>query len=201
LAIAVVIAAVCAGAARGAHVRRSTCWPPHTRTLVATSRARVFSTRQVVQHAHRTYGCLFSRARAYAFSLPDFPIGFAPIALAGGFVAYGDYSDCAASFCDPNSVVVQDLRNGRVRFVDGPEIRVAHVSRLVLTAAGSVAWIASVYDANGEVVPGVQVVKAEYGVKPVVLDSGPDIDAHSLALGGSTLYWTKAGTPRSASLR
>jgi hypothetical protein len=33
-----------------------------------------------------------------------------------------------------------------------------------------------------------------------VLDVGPDIDLASLTLDGSTLTWTNAGTPRSATL-
>jgi hypothetical protein len=34
-----------------------------------------------------------------------------------------------------------------------------------------------------------------------LLDSGPDIDKSSLAIGGRWLYWTRAEQPRSAELR
>src|SRR4029450_3491577 len=87
--------------------------------------------------------------RPFRFYLPGFPPGFDPIVLAGRYVAYGDYSDCAASFCDPNSVILQNLRNGHITFADGPGIRIANVSALVLKRDGSFAWIASTFDEFG----------------------------------------------------
>jgi hypothetical protein len=193
--------AMLAPASGQARKRHRTCYPAHTKTLVASARARVFRTRRVVQDAHVTYGCLLSRKRPFRFYLPDFPSGFDPIVLAGRYVAYGDYSDCAASFCDPNSVILQNLRNGHITFADGPGIRIANVSALVLKRDGSVAWIASTFDEFGALQPGRQVVKVERGAGPVVLDSGTGVVADSLALAGSTLYWTKNGAPFSASLR
>ena len=177
------------------------CHPLHTRTLAATAHARVFASRRFIPETRTrvTYGCLLSRTRPFRFYRADFPTGFAPIALAGRYVAYGAYSDCAASFCDPNSVVLQDLKNGKVRLADGP-LRVADVSDLVLRAKGSLAWIGTSFDAQGAVQPGVQVVKAERGQPPVVLDAGLDVARGSLALAGTRLYWTKAGRPVSAPL-
>ena len=37
------------------------------------------------------------RGTPVRFCLPDFPTGYGPIALAGRFVAYASYSDCAAA--------------------------------------------------------------------------------------------------------
>ena len=199
VALAVAVAML-APATSQARKRHRTCYPKHTKTLVASAQARVFQTRKKVEEAHVTYGCLLSRKHPYKFSLPDFPTGFDPIVLAGRYVAYGDYSDCAASFCDPNSIVVQNLRNGHVRFVDGPGLRIATVYGLVLKRNGSVAWIASTFDQFGSLLPGVQVVKVEHGGSPVVLASGRGIATDSLALGGSTLYWTDGGVPHSAPL-
>jgi hypothetical protein len=52
---------------------------------------------------------------------------------AGRLVAYAVHSVCAASFCDPDNVVVHDLPNGRPRFAD-----VSRLSRL-----GSLGGLAS----------------------------------------------------------
>jgi hypothetical protein len=131
------------------------------------------------------------------FYLPDFPTGFGPIALAAPFVAYGDYSDCAAAFCNPNSVVLQDPRGGKGSPVRG-QVSVATIYDLELKPGGSLAFIASTFDPNGSIVPGLSVVKVEHGASAVVLDSGAGVTSGSLALAGSTLYWTDAGTPMTA---
>lgn len=183
-----------------AAAKRGTCYPPHSRTLIASARTRVFETRHVIgEHARDTYGCLLSRRRPVRFAVLDFPLGFGPIVLAGPFVAYGAYSDCAAGYCDPNSVVVQDLRDSRTRYADGP-IAVAHIQSLVLKRTGSLAWIGTSYDRDGQRVPGLQVVAVPAGGSPVVVDAGTDIDGASLALAGTTLFWTRGGAPRSTVL-
>ncbi len=204
LAAAVALALALTGAAPvAAHPskRHRSCHPPHTRTLAATAHARVFTSRRLIPETRirLTYGCLLSRKRPVRFFRASFPSGYGPIALAGRYVAYGAYSDCAASFCDPNNVVLQNLKNGKVTFADGP-LRVADVSDLVLRRNGSLAWIQSSFDPQGAVQPDMQVVKAERGQPPVVLDAGLDVDRGSLALAGTRLYWTKAGRPVSALL-
>lgn len=191
-------ALVIPGSAAG-KTHRPTCFPSHTKTIATNAKIRVFQARKVVEHAHVTYGCLLKRKRPVKFLLPDFPTGYGPIALAAPFVAYGAYGDCAAAFCNPNSVVLQDLRGRKGRPVQG-SVSVASVGSLVLKPNGSLAFIASTFDPNGTVLPGLSVVKVEHGASPVVLDSGPGVDGGSLALAGSTLYWTDDGTPMSAQL-
>ena len=44
------------------------------------------------------------------------------------------------------------------------------------------------------------VRKSDASGRNQLLDSGPDIDPSSLAVSASIVYWTKAGTPRSATL-
>jgi hypothetical protein len=204
-AIAAVLVWVAAPAPAGAQTRLPktprSCHPAHATTLAASQYARVFRVRALIPSTRTrlTYGCLLSRGRPVRFHLPDFPTGYGPIALAGRYVAYGSYSDCAAGFCDPNEVVVQDLRSGRRSFVDGP-LRVGEVTDLVLRATGSVAWIQSQFDETGTIQPGLQVVKAERGAAAVVLAEGTDVARGSLALARTTLYWTKAGAPASAAL-
>lgn len=176
------------------------CSPAHSTLLAATTKARVFQTRVMRDtHVRATYGCLESRKRPVRFVVPDFPTGYDQIRLAGRFVAYVAYSDCAADFCDPNNVIVQDLSNARRSFADG-RLSVANVTSLVVRSNGAAAWIQTSFDDNGTSLPGYSVVRAAYGQAPVVLDTGTDIDPGSLALGGSTLYWTKAGAPVSAAL-
>jgi hypothetical protein len=192
--------AVTAGAA--AAKPTAGCHPAHSTTLAATAKARVFRTRGFSRdtHTHATYGCLESHKRPVRFYVPDFPTGYDHIALAGRFVAYAAYSDCAADFCDPNSVVLQDLVTGKTTFADGAALRVATISGLVLRTDGALAWIQSSFDANGSTQPGLEVAKAEHGQPAVVLDSGTDIAPDSLALAGTTLYWTRGGKPFSAGL-
>jgi hypothetical protein len=60
----------------------------------------------------------------------------------------------------------------------------------VLKSNGSVAWI---YTAEGN-----EEVHRHDLTGTAIVDSGPAIDPHSLAAGGSWLYWTSAGSPRSA---
>lgn len=202
VAMALLGAALLAGpGATGADAAKRTCNPPHSTTLAATAKVRVFQTRGLNRgtRVRATYGCLLRGKRPVRFVVPDFPTGYGQIAIAGRYVAYGVFSDCAASFCDPNNVVVQDLRDGKPVFVDGP-LRVADVTALVLRANGSAAWIQSVFDEGGSIQPGFSVVRAKLGRPPVVLDSGTDVDSVSLALAGSTLYWIKGATPVTALL-
>ncbi|MDX6689108.1 MAG: hypothetical protein QOG15_565 [Solirubrobacteraceae bacterium] len=195
LALAVLATASATAAPAAARASKRTCHPAHTKTLMASARVRVFESNTT----HATYGCLLSRKRPHRFYVPDFPTGYDPIAVAGRFVAYGAYSDCAAGFCDPNGVIVQDLRTGHVTFADA-SLRVATVHSLVLRANGSVAWIQSSFNELGSFLPGFAVVKVQRGQPPVILDSGPTVAPDSLALAGGTLYWTKDGTPSSGAL-
>src|SRR2546423_94912 len=80
-------------------------------------------------------------------------------------------------------------------------VMLAPASGEALKRDGSLAWIASTFNEFGALQPGRQVVKVEHGAGPVLLDSGPGVVAGSLALAGSTLYWTKNGRPFSAPMR
>jgi hypothetical protein len=181
---------------------KRTCYPAHSTTLAATKSVRVFQTRGFSRDTktHATYGCLLSAKHPYRFVVLDFPEGFEHITIAGHFVSYAAYSDCAADYCNPNAVMVQDLRTGRRTFAEGTLVAVAHVSDLVLRPDGTVAWIQTSYDDNGSVRPGLDVVAGGPARTPVLLDSGTDVAPGSLALAGPTAYWTKGGQPRSGTL-
>jgi hypothetical protein len=69
------------------------------------------------------------------------------------------------------------------------------------TRAGSVAWITAdgVYPTEDPIC--CAVYKRDAGSEDAVkLDSGADIDRSSFAVGGRHIYWTKAGTPQSATM-
>ena len=68
------------------------------------------------------------------------------------------------------------------------------VPRVVLKPDGSVAWVTSDSCSGGAIL----YVHRHDSTGTAIVDSGPQIDPHSLAAGGSWLYWTKAGSPRSA---
>jgi hypothetical protein len=102
-------------------------------------------------------------------------------------------------------VVVENLRTGRVlhKVPTGTSspgaVGIGPVVSLVVKSDGAVAWIVE------NEIP-ARHVPAEYEVHAVdktgnrLLASGSDIDPHSLALAGSTLYWTQGGKPMSAPL-
>lgn len=202
VAVAVVLAALVALApgAQAAQTRaRPTCFPRGSHTLQLNAAVRVFNVRRTAGHARLTYGCLLKRKKPVKFFLPDFPTGYGPIVVAAPYVAYGAYGDCAAAFCNPNSVVVQDLRGGRPRPVNAT-LSIAEVRSLVLTPKGSAAWIATTFDPTGNILPSYTVAKSERGAPPVALEASADVDPASLALAGSILYWLSAGSARTAAL-
>jgi hypothetical protein len=71
---------------------------------------------------------------------------------------------------------------------------------VALKANGSVAWILDRVDYTGAGNSQTYEVWKSDGAGMVLLDSDPEIDPASLLLDGSTLTWTRAGEPRSATL-
>jgi hypothetical protein len=70
------------------------------------------------------------------------------------------------------------------------------ITSLVVKPDAAVAWIVNTDEENG----GYQVHAADK-TGPRVLATGADIAPGSLALAGSTLYWTQGGRPFSGVLR
>ncbi len=71
---------------------------------------------------------------------------------------------------------------------------------LQVTAAGSIAWVR---DRSSPQASRYEVVAAQRGASPVVVEEGPvkDFAAGSLATAGGYLYWFAQGRAKSASLR
>lgn len=75
---------------------------------------------------------------------------------------------------------------------------VGPTTTVVLRPNGAVAWI--VHDILAPDPPTYQVWKADAGGAPTMLATANDIDPASLALAGSTLYWSQGGNAHAATL-
>jgi hypothetical protein len=211
------VAAPSASARRPSHKVSAKCAPGHPHLLVADAQAQVYEAPTVASLPEfRSYfGCAYGHGEAYDLGLPPGTGGGSPgggagtdlYTLAGPIVALEENSSTerftGTTFV--NEVEVVDLRNGRVlhRVPTGTptappkngDIGIGGATAIVLKSDGAVAWIVGV---GGTVV--------EYQVHAVdskgsrVLASGPEIDPRSLALAGSTIYWTQGGKPFSAPL-
>lgn len=103
-------------------------------------------------------------------------------------------SDAEVDVVDPKSAKHSRLVSG------GTAASTAVVGKnLVLKADGAVGWIVVTNQLTPPVV-GYEVHAVDASGSKL-LDSGARIDPSSLALGGSSLYWTDAGQVRSARLR
>jgi len=78
-------------------------------------------------------------------------------------------------------------------------VGVGPIVTLVVKSDGAVAWTVE-NRIPARHVPAIYEVHALDGSGARVLATGSDIDPHSLALAGSTLYWTRDGKPMSAPL-
>lgn len=94
-------------------------------------------------------------------------------------------------------------RDGRRlrRFAAAPSAAgsLADVTDLVLRGDGTMAWIVELRDSPASP-PRYELRRSGSGSSSSVLAQGTDLAPGSLALAGSTLYWTQAGTPYSAPL-
>jgi hypothetical protein len=133
--------------------------------------------------------------------------GDSNLVLAGPIVAYEHYSFAEGLGGSRQGVAVEDLRTGatlrdeptgKAKSPGGePELEfgIGHTATIVVKTNGSVAWILETSAQEDR----YQVHAADTTGSRLVA-SGPDIDPSSLALAGSTLYWTQGGKPSSATL-
>jgi hypothetical protein len=122
--------------------------------------------------------------------------------LAGPIAAYGHV--VMRGSIGEWTVVVRDLRNGRVlrREPTGVAVKpepfsvgIGSAVAIVVKSDGSVAWIVETRQENGE-----YQVHAVDRTGSRILAVGADVAPSSLALAGSTLYWTQGSKPVSAAL-
>jgi hypothetical protein len=179
-----------------------------SKTLLATRDSRVFYRDDTKKGTVSEYACLFARNKRFLLaSGDDSPGGTGDNASleqlsSGGYVAfalshYDDSQRYNPSFVGfPWRVVAINLSTGAQlsfpAFTGNPTT--ASVTDLVLAPDGSFAWI-------GQSAGNREVHRLNAGdAAHTVLDSGAGIQTGSLALGGKTLYWTKAGSPVSAAI-
>jgi hypothetical protein len=193
------------------------CSPARRRLLAADRQAQIYTVPAKPEGPGITdvFGCAYGHRAAYklgfVFYCTEDRYTFGPSCfgiehevLAGPIVAYEQRGTPCSPACSWR-VLVRDLRTGRLlrREPTGSSpnpafeerVGVGWTTGLVVKSNGSVAWIALAEKAEGS----YQVHAADTtGTR--LLASGEGIDPSSLALAGSTLYWTQAGKPFSAPL-
>jgi len=216
LAVSGNTASASASAKRG-HPPQRAC-PTHPRGLVAANgQAEVYIARPPFSspHARSYYGCAF-RSRRVRF-LGDIRLAGEGAAdtrnlqLVGTVVAAESFL-AVKEMGDSYTIVVTNLARprGPVRtLATGTLTPAQHMNNTGLFGVGpttalvvkndsAVAWI--VNDNAAPDAPTYEVVKSDASGPPVVLATGTDIAPDSLALSGSTLYWTQGNTPHSGTL-
>jgi len=202
--------------ARARKVAPTPCPPSHSRVLLADAQAQVFLAPESgltgPYRPREIDGCAYGHdgvsVLGEPLGLPD-PQGNSGVSretLAGAIVAYEFSSEPGFGSRGGGAalVVVRDLRSGRVLHkvpTGTPSVpRAAGIGlgpalSLVVKSDGAVAWIVSAGFRNG-----YYQVHALDGSGSRTLATGRSIDPHSLALAGSTLYWTQEGKPFSSAL-
>jgi len=207
LALAIAVVPSAAGEPDG---QATGCVPRQAHIIAADGQAAVYVTTGGDLPYTEVYGCAFGHLRNYALGERrnecDYPVcaGISRLTLAGRFVGYAQIINDVPLLHGGNGWAV-DVRN----LVTGALHRVlsttpslegtgSGMQQLVVKSDGAVAWIVSVYlrGSNGF----TYEVRAFDKAGGRLLASATDIDPHSLALAGSTLYWTQGGRPMSAPL-
>jgi hypothetical protein len=208
--LALLLAAASPSAARTRHTTAPLCPPAKAHVLLADTEVVLYSTVEVVDIYHdrgvRIHGCAYGH-KSFLLGQEVEECSGVPCGgvrrdvLSGPFVAYEEGSGGEAT--NTYLVVVRNLRTGRIirslptgtPVISRPSwVGIGPTTEIVLKSDGAVAWIVETGSPT------------EYQVHAVdqsgsrVLASGTDIDPSSLALAGSTLYWTQGGQPFSASL-
>jgi hypothetical protein len=206
-----------ASAAR-AHQGAAKCPSEHSRLVVADAQAQVFIAPAIVSLPEELdfIGCVYGQKKSYVLGIPPSysssygGAGTKLYTLAGPIVAFEEFSSTeepsmpATRFV--REIVVRNLRNGRVihKVPTGTpsippknpgDIGIGGTTSIVVKNDGAVAWIVAVSGATPE-----YQVHAFDKTGSRVLASGSEIAPYSLALAGSTLYWTQGGKPMSAVL-
>lgn len=196
--------------AQGHHKAPRDC-PPSGRhaVIAADTQAEVYGIRKNSETIEYR-GCVYGQTRSFVVGGVSECIGTDGacggtdhIVLAGTMVAR-ELSVASPVLGTKWLVEVENLRSGRVlhkvatgitlppnpKFVgDGP------TTAIVVKSDGAVAWIVDTVQEH-----------ERYQVHAVdksgsrILATGSDIDPNSLAIAGSTLYWTQGGTPESGTL-
>ncbi len=164
-------------------------------------------------------GCAYVQAKSYnlgippAYGSPSGVGGTRLYTLRGTIVAFEKFLtfNLEPGTRYVNEIVVRDLRNGRFlhrlptdTFAASPksegDFGAGEAGAMVVKSDGAVAWIADIVE---DAMPKDLITYQVHAVDKNgsrVLASGPSIEPSSLALAGSTLYWTQGGEPMSSVL-
>ncbi|HUB36633.1 MAG TPA: hypothetical protein VL972_07395 [Solirubrobacteraceae bacterium] len=196
------------------------CPPGRSHLVAADAQAQVFVAPKTPRLPEYPgfFGCVYGRGKSYLLGIPlegGSPTGSggsAMFTLGGPVVAF---EESVSTNLEPesryeNEIVVRNLRNGRYlhRLPTGTpmtppkngDVGVGPATDIVVKSDGAVAWIVDVGKGGVSRAPAVYEVHAVDRTGSRVLASGPEIGPSSLALAGSTLYWTQGGKPMSAVL-
>jgi hypothetical protein len=186
-------------------IRAPHCSLKGGRTLAANRHVRVFDA--TAKRRALALACLRSSNRAYVIGNPGECQNSAAIdsAVVAGTYAAINVRTCSLTHSD-SGIGLVDLRNGHVVFSSDAlstaslESEADAIRAMVVTPRGRVAWLA--LRRTGTSVLEVEVRRRAHGPdrQSVLLDSSRDVDPRSLRRRGERVYWTKAGTERSASM-
>jgi hypothetical protein len=173
---------------------------------VADAQAVIFDGPRSGRGPEGIFGC--ARGAGRAFYLGPFveggssgSVGTSLIVLAGPVVAYGTEQN--GQEVTHEEIWVRNLRTGRVlHHVPNGErpnphsVGLGETAAIVVRADGAVAWTVRAGETRG----GIQLRSVDASGSHLLAMS-PTIDPRSLALAGSTVYWTDDGKPASAQLK
>jgi len=151
------------------------------------------------------YGCAYGHkayelGEAGTHGTPTGTAGVRPLALSNRIMAYEKTREIEGlPGLIENDLIVVNLARRQVLYkvptgtsTEPGTVGAGQVLSIVLKE-GSVAWIAAGDEAGYQ----VHVID-KHGARTLAV--GPEVDPFSLALGGSTLYWTQSGKPESSTL-
>jgi hypothetical protein len=220
MAIVVVLAPAVAHGAVKRHKRAPTCPPPHAHVVLRDTAAVVFRLEAPDPGFFEEAACSDANTKPFVlFECEEFLLcegpEFADLTLAGKMLAYERYGFTGSSrymTAEPSSWLIQvrDLRTHRLvhssptSTSEPPPSKVignGPAQGIVVKNDGSVAWIA----VDGER-PFASTLPTTYQVWKVdrtgqhLLAMGTQVVPNSIALAGSTVYWTNRGAPELATL-
>jgi hypothetical protein len=187
------------GATASGHAAATPCGPASATTIADDATARVYAT------GASAYGCVVGGSRAYRLGATGNARGAAHIEavrVAGRIAAYGlgstgvdtGHVTINVRALGPGTLLAQRPATTQVG-IEGFQT----VDALVLKPDGAIAWIATARSIGKPTFVRQLLRLDQQGLR--VLDTGPSLDAASLALHGSTITWNYGTTRRTATLR
>jgi hypothetical protein len=190
LLLALVVVSVSAAASKP-RARPPVCNAARHHIVAADAQAEVYEAQSAIYR--ELFACAYSsRHGAYALGVPPKCSasgcgGVEHETLGGAMVAYEEFASGEEGYWH---VVVRDLRTGHV--LHRAASTGSFTPEIVVKSDGAVAWSA------------ITVKPTAYAIVTLdktgthVVAEGPNVVPTSLALAGSTLYWTQDGKPMSA---